>query len=178
MLKFVGDLRSLLLALWLGAACFFSFAVAPSAFGVLPSRDLAGSVVSRTLMIVNLSGIVIGAFLLLTSFLPSRNAKTAVVWIERLLLALLTIACVIGQFVINLRLAQIRMSIGKPIEEVALDDPLRIQFDQLHQYSVYVLSAAMIAAVLSYFLLAYRSRNTDNIEVKTTKKNDLPEFKF
>ena len=177
MLKFVGDLRSLLLALWLGAACFFSFAVAPSAFGVLPSSDLAGSVVSRTLMIVNLSGIVIGAFLLVTSFLPSRNAKPFAVWGERILLALLTIACVIGQFVIGLWMTQIRISVGKPIGELAAEDPLKIQFDQLHQYSIYVLSAAMIVAALSYFLLAYRSRNTENKEIKTTK-NNLPEFKF
>lgn len=177
MLKFVGDLRSLLLALWLGAACFFSFAVAPSAFGVLPSRDLAGSVVSRTLMIINLSGIIIGAILLLTSFLPSRNAKPFAVWGERILLAVLTIACVVGQFVIGLMMSQIRVSVGKPIEELAADDPSRIQFDQLHIWSVNILVAGMIAAALSYFLLAYRSRNTEIIELKKTK-NDLPEFKF
>lgn len=177
MLKFVGDLRSLLLALWLGAACFFSFAVAPSAFGVLPSRDLAGSVVSRTLMIINLSGIVIGAFLLLSSFLPSRKAIPFAIWGERILLAILTIACVVGQFVIALWMAQIRISIGKPIDELAAEDPLRVQFNQLHEYSVYVLVAGMIAAGLAYFLLAYRSRNTENTEIKTTK-NDLPEFKF
>jgi hypothetical protein len=46
-MNFIKDIRALLIALWLGAACFFSFAVAPSAFGVLPSRELAGSVVSR-----------------------------------------------------------------------------------------------------------------------------------
>jgi hypothetical protein len=178
MLKFIGDLRSLLLALWLGAACFFSFAVAPSAFSVLQSPDLAGSLVSRTLMIINLSGIVIGAFLLLTSFLPSRSAKTAIVWIERVLLAILTAAGVVGQFVIALWMSQIRMTIGKPIEELAAEDPLRIQFNQLHQYSVYVLLAAMIAAALSYFLLAYRSRNTENKELKTTPKKDFTDFKF
>lgn len=177
MLKFVGDLRSLLLALWLGAACFFSFAVAPSAFGVLPSRDLAGSIVSRTLLIVNLSGIVIGAFLLLTSFLPSRNAKTFAVWIERLLLAILTIACVVGQFVIALWMSQLRTAIGKTIEELAEDDPTRLQFNQLHEYSIYVLGAGMIAAALSYFLLSYRSRNTEDKEITTTRK-DLPDFKL
>jgi beta-lactamase regulating signal transducer with metallopeptidase domain len=177
MLKFIGDLRSLLLALWLGAACFFSFAVAPSAFGILASREMAGSVVSRTLLIVNLSGIVIGAILLLTSFLPSRNAKTFAVWIERILLVLLTIGCVVGQFVIALWMGQIRTTAGKAIEELAEDDALRIQFNQFHEYSIYVLGAAMIAAALSYFLLAYRSRNTENTTVKPTSK-DLPDFKF
>lgn len=178
MLKFVGDLRSLLLALWLGATCFFSFAVAPSAFSVLQSPDLAGSLVSRTLMIVNLSGIIIGAFLLLTSFLPSKSASLAAVWIERVLLAILTIACVAGQFVITLWMNQIRTSIDKPISELAADDPTRLQFDQLHQYSVYVLMTAMIAAALSYFLLAYRSRKTEPKELKTTTKTDFADFKF
>jgi hypothetical protein len=48
-MNLLSDIRILLLGLWLGAACFFSFAVAPSAFGVLPSRELAGLVVNRTL---------------------------------------------------------------------------------------------------------------------------------
>lgn len=178
MLKFIGDLRSLILALWLGGSCFFSFAVAPSAFSVLTSPDLAGSLVSRTLMIVNLSGIVIGAVLLLTSFLPGRSAKPAFIWIERFLLAIMTLAGVIGQFVIALWMSQIRMSLGKPIEEIAAEDPLRVQFDQLHQYSVYVLMTAMAAAALSYFLLAYRSRNTENIDLKTTTNKDITDFKF
>ncbi len=177
MLKFIGDLRSLWLALWLGAACFFSFAVAPTAFSVLPSPDLAGSLVSRTLLIINLGAIVIGAILLLTSFLPSRNAKTFAIWMERLLLAILTMAGVIGQFVIALWMSQIRTSLGRPIEELTAEDPLRIQFDQLHQYSIYVLMAGMIAAAISYFLLSYRSRNTENKEIKTTNK-DFMDFKF
>ena len=177
MLKFICDFRFLLLAFWLGAACFFRFAMAPSAFAVLPTHDLAGFVVQRTLMILQISGIVIGAFLLLTSFLPSRSAHNFFVWTERILLLILTIACTVGQFVISLWMAQIKMSMGKPIDELALDDPLRAQFNQLHQYSVYVLSAAMIAAALTYFLLAYRSRNNENKENKITN-NDLPEFKF
>jgi hypothetical protein len=177
MLKFIGDLRSLLLALWLGAACFFSFAVAPSAFSVLQAPDLAGAVVSRTLMIVNLSGIVIGAFLLLTSFLPGKSAKPALIWIERILLFILTIAGVVGQFVIGLAMSQIRLSVGRPIEELAAEDPSRLWFNQLHQYSVYVLVTGMIAAGLSYFLLAYRARHTENKPLKTTTK-DIPEFKF
>lgn len=177
MLKFIGDLRSLLLALWLGAACFFCFAVAPSAFGVLPSRDLAGLVVSRTLLFINLSGIVIGAFLLMTSFLPSRNAKIFAVWAERFFLVILTVAGIVGQFVIGLWMSQIRNSVGKPIEELAEDDALRLQFNQLHEYSVYVLVTGMVVAALCYFLLAYRSRNTENKEIKTSN-NDLPGFKF
>jgi hypothetical protein len=171
MLKIIGDLRSLLLGLWLGAACFFSFALAPSAFGVLPTRDLAGSVVSRNLLILNLYGIAVGAILLLSSFIPNRNAKTIIVWIERILLGILTLACIIGQFVIGIWMNQIRTSVGRPMDELAKDDALRIQFDQLHVWSLNVLITGMIATVISYFLLAYRSRNIASIEVKTSEKS-------
>ncbi len=176
MLKIIGDLRSLLLALWLGAACFF-IPVAQTAFGILPSRDWAGSIVSRNLLILNLSGIAIGIILLLSSFLPAKNAKPLIVWIERILLGILTLACVIGQFVIGVWMNQIRTSVGRPIEELAVDDALRMQFDQLHIWSVNVLMAGMIVAVLSYFLLAYRSRNTENKEIKIAEKN-FPDFKI
>lgn len=68
-MNFFSDIRRLLLILWLGGACFFSFAVAPSAFAVLPSREIAGAIVSRSLSIVNYSGLVVGLILLATSFI-------------------------------------------------------------------------------------------------------------
>lgn len=156
-MKFLSDIRLLLLGLWLGAACFFSFAVAPSAFGVLPSRELAGSMVSRTLMIVNLSGLAIGLILLVTSFFKQAGVKPFLLWTERFLLAVLTAACAVGQFVIALWLAFVRAQIGRPIDEVPLEDPLRIQFNSLHQYSVWVLMAAMIAALLAFFIIARKT---------------------
>ncbi len=164
-MKFITNSRALLIGLWLGAACFFSFAVAPSAFAVLPSRDLAGNVVSRTLAIVNFSGIVIGLILLLTTLIKRLDIKPIWIWIERFLLLIVTAACAVGQFVIGLWLASVRAQAGKPMEEVALDDPLRIQFDNLHQYSVWVLMTAMIAALLVFFLISAKSSNNAKKEV-------------
>jgi len=177
MLKIVGDLRSLLLSLWLGAACFFSFAVAPSAFAVIAERDLAGLVVSRTLFIINISGLIIGVLLLLTSFLPSRRAIPVAVWAERLLLGILITATAVGQFVIAFWMGQIRNIVGQAIESLAEDDLNRIQFNRLHEYSVYVLGAGMIAALLTYFILSYRARHTETIETRTSSKNPL-DFKI
>lgn len=151
-MRFVSDLRLLLIGLWLGAAVFF-IAVAQSAFAVLPSRELAGAVVSRTLMIINLSGLVIGLILLATSFFKTIAVSQFRLWAERVLLVILTLACAVGQFVIALWLSFIRAQIGRPIDEVAADDPLRIQFNNLHQYSVWVLMAAMIAAFILFFLI-------------------------
>ena len=157
-----------MIGLWLGAACFFSFAVAPSAFAVLPSRDLAGSVVSRTLAIVNFSGIAIGLILLLTTLVRRLDLKPLWLWTERFLLLIMTAACAVGQFVISIWLASVRAQAGKPMEEVALDDPLRIQFDNLHQYSVWVLMTAMIAALIVFFIISAKS--SDNTKTKSFKR--------
>lgn len=159
-MKWLADFRLLLLGLWLGAACFFSFAVAPSAFSVLPSRELAGSVVNRTLSIVNYGGLIIGLILLASSFVRGQNTNRIRLWLEQGTLFLLTAACAFGQFVIGARLQNLRGQIGRPIDEVAIDDPLRTAFNDLHGYSVTILMTAMIAALIAFFLLARRARNT------------------
>ena len=153
-MQFINNFRALLIGLWLGAACFFSFAVAPVAFSVLPSREAAGSIVSNTLLIVNISGLIIGLILLATSFIKRPAAKLFWIWSERFLALLIALACAVGQFVIGIWLSMIRGQIGKPIDEIAVDDPLRIQFNNLHQYSVWVLITAMIAALLLFFLIS------------------------
>lgn len=167
-MKFLSNVRLLLVALWLGAACFF-IAVAQSSFAVLPSRELAGSIVSRTLLVLNLSGLILGAILLLTSFIKQTEINRFRVWAERFLLLILVAACAVGQFVIGLWLSFIRAQIGRPIDEVAMDDPLKIQFNNLHQYSVWVLFAGMIAALLVFFLIAQKSEKkltSENINVQ------------
>lgn len=167
---FIAAGRTLLIGLWLGAACFFSFAVAPSVFAVLPSRELAGSVVNRTLLIVNYSGIIVGLILLASSYLSKQAVNRLSLRIEQGLLLLLTAACAFGQFVIGARLQGLREQIGRPIEEVAADNPLRIAFNDLHVYSVTILSVAMIAALIGFFLLAGRAgaaaRNTKTKEAE------------
>jgi hypothetical protein len=156
-MKFLSDFRLLLVGLWLGAACFFSFAVAPSAFAVLESREMAGSVVNRTLAIINYSGLIIGVILLASSFISKETTNRAWLWTERFLLLILTAACAVGQFVIALWLSVIRSQIGRPVEEVALDDALRVQFNTWHQYSIWVLVGAMIAALLVFFIISRKS---------------------
>lgn len=169
-MKFISDIRLLLIGLWLGAAVFF-IAVAQSAFAVLPSREMAGSVVSRTLLIINVSGLIIGLILLATSFIKRLNIKPLRLWTERILLVVLTAACAVGQFVIGLWLSWIRAQLGRPIDEVAVDDPLRIQFNNLHGYSVWVLMAAMIAALVVFFLIARKSGEKIILEKENVKFN-------
>ena len=65
--------RLILLACWFGAALFFGAVVAPAAFGVLRSfglsnaNEIAGSIVTRSLSVVNIAGFVIALLLLVTA---------------------------------------------------------------------------------------------------------------
>ena len=159
-MKFVSDIRLLLLSIWLGSAVFF-IGVAQSAFAVLAEqRELAGAVVNRTLSILNFGGMAIAVILILTSFVATRNANRFSVWAERFLLLIVAAACAIGQFVIGFWLAMVRTQMGRPIEEVAADDPLRIQFNNLHNWSEWVLLTGMAAALVAFFLIANRKFGT------------------
>lgn len=154
-MKFISDIRLLLLSIWLGSAVFF-IGVAQSAFAVLPQRELAGAVVNRTLSILNYAGIAIAVILILTSFLGAKGVNRASVWAERFLLLLIAATCAVGQFVIGFWLAMIRGQMGRPVDEVAADDPLRIQFNNLHEWSVWVLMGGMAAALIAFFIISNR----------------------
>src|SRR5437763_12126352 len=76
----VRDVRLLLIALWLGGAVFFSATVAPTAFSVLRARNVvyaneaAGTIVTRTLSVINTGGFIIALLLLAGAFLFRKNA--------------------------------------------------------------------------------------------------------
>jgi len=156
-LRLLHGLRLLVVAVWLGSAVFFSAAVAPSAFAVLPSRELAGAVVARTLTILNVGGFVAGLLLLAGAFAGRRLARWYSWVAETAALVVLAAATFVGQFVISARMSALRAQMGRPIEEVAADDPLRVAFNALHGNSVTALSVAMLAATVALFLIARRT---------------------
>ncbi len=156
--RIVRDVRLSLIAVWLGAAVFFSFAVAPSVFSVLPARELAGAVVSRTLSIVNTGGFVISLLLLSSAFLYRKIASRRAFYAELVTLSIVALTTFTGQWIIAARLQTLRATMGRPIDEVAQSDPLRIAFNSLHGYSVTALSLGMLAALLALLLIARRSK--------------------
>jgi len=155
-MKFFSDIRLLILGIWLGAAVFF-IGVAHSAFALLPDQsELAGAIVNRNLSLLNYAGVAIAIILILTSLFATSSINKFWLWVERFLLLALGAACAVGQFVIGFWLASVRVQIGRPIDEVAVDDPLRIQFNMLHEYSVWVLFGGMIAALIAFFIISNR----------------------
>lgn len=177
-MKFLSDIRLLLLALWLGAAVFF-IAVAQTAFAMLPEREMAGAVVGRTLTLLNYGGIGVSVVLLLSSILGSALISRLWLWTERFLLLIVGGACAVGQFVIGLMLMSVRAQMGgRPIDELAADDPLRLQFNTLHEYSVWVLFIAMAAALIVFFIVANRKFRSDAKPTTDDPYNFEKEFKI
>lgn len=153
------DARLLLIALWLGGAVFFSFVVAPSAFSVLPSRALAGAVVNRTLGVINTGGVFVSLALLASAFFARGAVSRLALRAEAAALAVLGVTGAVGRWVIAARLEALRVAMGRPVDEVPLNDPLRVAFGSLHGYSVMVLLIGMIAALAALLLIAHRPRS-------------------
>lgn len=158
------DVRLLLVGLWLGASIFFSFAVAPSVFSVLRdstalyANHLAGTIVTRNLAVINISGLVLSLLLLASAFLFRRGAGRRAFQAEIISLVIVATATSLGQWMIAARMLALRAQMGRPIDETVANDPLRVAFDNLHVYSVGALLAAMLAALLAFVLIARRAR--------------------
>ncbi len=155
----LNNIRLLLLASWLGAAIFFSVAVAPNAFRVLRAfgvpneSEIAGAIVSRTLSFINVGGFIIGVALLVTAFaLQKRFGRRAFIF-QITLLLIVAAATGLGEWVIAARMRGLRVALRLPVDQVSAD-ATRIAFDALHGYSVAALSMAMIAALIAFFVIS------------------------
>lgn len=164
----LNDLRLLLLGLWLGAAVFFSSVVAPNVFSVLRAfqlpnvGEIAGTLVTRTLSVVNVSGFIISLFLLVTAFAFGKGLRKRSFFLELASLIVVAVSSGIGQWVIAAKMRALRVAMVLPVEQMPIDDPRRVAFNRLHGYSVTALSIAMIAALIAFLIIAYRARLNAN----------------
>lgn len=164
LLRVITDVRLLLIALWLGASVFFSAAVAPGVFAVLrgeavpQANHLAGTIVTRTLGIINTGGFIVALLLLLTAFLFKEAVKRRAFVTEIIALVVVAVTTGLGQWVIAARMSALRVQMGRPIDDVPVGDSLRATFNSLHGLSVTALSIGMIAALVALLLIARRGR--------------------
>jgi hypothetical protein len=167
MMTALDNIRLLLLGCWLGAAIFFSAVVAPSAFAVLRTfglpnaNEIAGTIVTRNLSVVNTSGFVI-SLLLLVIALALRQSYTRRTFILQIcLLAIIAITTSVGEWIIAAKMRNLRAAMHLPIDQVALSDPSRIAFAALHGYSVAALAIGIIAGLIAFFVIASRTNLMD-----------------
>jgi hypothetical protein len=159
----VNGTRLFLLGLWLGAALFFSAVVAPTVFSVLHSfhlanaNEIAGTIVTRTLSVINVGGFLIGLLSLAAILIFKRNVGRGLFAVEVVSLMLLVITTAVGQWVIAARMLALRAAMVMPIDQVTADDPRRIAFNSLHHYSVVSLGVAILAVIVAMIVIMKRS---------------------
>jgi hypothetical protein len=140
----------LALGVWVGAILFLSLVVAPGAFSILPSRDLAGAMVAMALARVHLLGYVASALFLGASVTRSRSlsALSRPAAVAAILMLLLTL---VSQRWVSPRMAGLRAEMGS-VDATPADHPLRVEFNRLHQISVGLEMAVLLLGLAATFL--------------------------
>jgi uncharacterized membrane protein len=141
------------LGTWVGSIFYFSAAVAPGAFRVLPSQDLAGALVEFTLKRLHTLGVAAGGVFLVASALlaVSASASRRSVLLSSIGVAIMVVLTVISQHLVIRRMMMLRREMGS-VAETAADSPLRIEFNRLHQVSVQLEGATLLIGFASLFL--------------------------
>lgn len=145
----------LALILWIGGLIFFSFVVAPTLFTVLPSTALAGNVVSRCLTALHWIGIVSALVFLICSLLYGRAkfAQFKPLMLVNVLVVIMLVLTLISQFAITPRIHALRSQL-QPAG--AVQDSIRIEFDQLHGWSTRLEGGVLVLGVVVVGLTARR----------------------
>ncbi len=153
MIFFLRWLQTLSLMLWVGAIVFFSFFVAPSAFSALPSRHLAGTLVSLVLTRLHQLGIVAGILYLVGGIVLSTIAPAAprVLSARHLLIVLMLVLTIASQWIVAPRMVALRSAMVS-IDATPADNPLRVEFNRLHRWSVWLEAGTLLLGLATLFL--------------------------
>jgi len=154
-MSFLRFLMLLSLVVWLGGLIFFSFVVAPTLFSVLPTRHLAGSVVSRSLGALHWMGLVSGVVFLISSMTHARLAIGSAhpLAARHILLYIMLALTLISQVGISPKMASLRASMGE-IDSVPPTDPARVQFNALHVWSTRLEGGVFLLGLVVVYLTA------------------------
>ena len=147
------------LVVWVGGIAFFAFVLAPTVFhpGILPSRQLAGAVVSRSLGIMHWIGLSSGFVFLVTSMIDSQivNGVPNLFSARNLLVGAMIVLTLISMFAISTRMLDLRNQMVF-IDDVPHDDARRVEFNRLHVWSTRLESAVILLGLAVIFLTSRR----------------------
>ena len=140
------------LGTWVGSILYFSFVVTRGAFSVLPNSDLAGALVGYTLAKLHMIGIIAGVIYLLATAAAERSIG-ALAQPAALLVFAMIVLTVVSQYGVIAQMDGLRLQMGS-VQSTAAGNPLRAAFDRLHQYSVWLESAVLLAGLVALFFTA------------------------
>jgi hypothetical protein len=127
-------------------------------FNLPNAGEIAGTIVSHTLSVVNISGVFVSLLLMVIAFGLRRNYSRGRLTAQIVLLGIMGVTTAAGEWIIAARMRALRAAMIVPIDQVSLSDPKRVAFAALHGYSVAALGVAIIAALLVCFVVRNRSR--------------------
>jgi uncharacterized membrane protein len=154
-MSFLRYLMLLSLVVWIGGLIFFAFVLAPTAFHVLSTRLLAGTLVGNLLTKLHWIGIVSGIVFLLSSLAYSRlTDRTAHVFaLRHVLICVMVGLTLFSQFWITPHMLTLRAQVGN-FDATTLDNPARLQFDALHVWSERVEGAVLLLGLVVVYVTA------------------------
>jgi len=141
------------LGTWVGSIFYFSAAVAPAAFRVLQSQDQAGLLVEFTFRRLHTLGVVTGVVFLFASAILAMSASGSgkSLLLPAIGVAVMLILTIISQHVVIRRMMNLRRQMVS-VAGTPTDNPLRVEFDRLHQWSVRIEGAVLLIGFGALFL--------------------------
>jgi hypothetical protein len=138
------------LGTWVGSIIYFSTVVTQGAFRVLSDRDQAGALIGFTLGGLHRLGLIAAAVYLIAALGLGRSLKA---------LAAPAALCVVLMFLLTLASQRIvipRMETLRPqmvsVDATPVTGPLRVEFDHLHQVSVWLEGTVLLIGLAALFL--------------------------
>lgn len=125
----VDRLQFVLMSLWLGAMIGFGLVMAPALFATSPTRQLAGNIAGQVIAHLMWIGVVVTAFIIVVHLLGRRFDWRAI------LVAVMLGLLVFNNTYVRAGLDDIQAQMDRPIDEYAVTDPLRVEYNRWHRLS-------------------------------------------
>jgi hypothetical protein len=137
------------LGTWVGSIIYFVL-ITQGIFGVLQDRDQVGLVVGYSLARLHYLGMVAAVLCLVAGLAQAQSLKAFLqpAMIGVVLLLALTLA---SQTRVLPRLAELRTEMVS-VDATPKDNPLRVEFDRLHQMSVRIEVTVLLIGIAALFL--------------------------
>jgi len=151
MLTTLRYLQLLTLTIWVGGLTFFAFILAPTAFAVLPTIHLAGSVVGECLKRFDLVALVSGAiFLAVTAELYRRatNRIRGRYEAEFLLAGAMLLATAYLHWNIIPAMDADQLTANGDINSLPATNPAHLHFDKLHKRSENIAGGVLLVGLV------------------------------
>lgn len=141
------------LGAWVGGIVFF-VVFTQGIFPVVNNNDLTGLLVGYALGRLHVMGIVCGVVFLLAT-VAAEKSLGSLVHPAALLVFAMVVCTMLSQYGVIARMDALKLQMGS-VSATSTDNPLRVAFDRLHQYSVRIESVVLLSGLAALVFIARR----------------------